>query len=192
MPKPRHRVRREHTNSCRFLTFSCQGRLALFNNNAIKDRFVEHLGAAREQCGFGLIAWVIMPEHIHLLIWPKVPEATVDVVLSALKEDFAREVITRWRELRAPILSRITDSRGSAHFWLRGGGYDRNIGAGREFTEKFNYIHANPVRRGLVERAVDWKWSSARWYYQREAYWGPPCDPVWRPGSYEQEPWRRE
>ena len=59
---------------------------------------------------------------------------------------------------------RLTDSRGSVRFWQRGGGYDRNIHTENELEEKIVYIHENPVRRGLVLQATDWRWSSARWY----------------------------
>jgi putative transposase len=49
-------------------------------------------------------------------------------------------------------------------FWQPGGGYDRNIEKPSTLLKMIDYIHMNPVRRGLVERAVDWKWSSAAWY----------------------------
>ena len=48
----------------------------------------------------------------------------------------------------------------SYRFWQRGGGYDRNIWTAEEIREKMGYIHANPVRRGLLERPGDWPWSS--------------------------------
>ena len=46
----------------------------------------------------------------------------------------------------------------------RGGGFDRNVRDMKELKKEIAYIHDNPVRRGLVEKSVDWKWSSARWY----------------------------
>ena len=49
-------------------------------------------------------------------------------------------------------------------FWQPGGGYDRNITSTLALRAAIEYIHANPVRRGLVARAEDWEWSSARWY----------------------------
>jgi putative transposase len=45
-------------------------------------------------------------------------------------------------------------------FWQRGGGYDRNLRTTRDIHEKIQYIHNNPVRRGLVDRPGDWAWSS--------------------------------
>jgi putative transposase len=93
----------------------------------------------------------------------------------ALKRPFAALVLGRWRRLDAAILARVRDRRGQAHFWLGGGGYDRNIISDRELHEKFQYIHNNPVERGLVARPEDWAWSSARWYERRE---GLAMDPL--------------
>ena len=154
--------RLERPQQVRYLTFSCYGRLPLFANDRIKDRFSEHLAAARERFRFELLAWVVMPEHVHLLLLPDLPAHPVPVVLRGLKKGFAMEVIARWRELDARILKRITDRAGQSRFWLPGGGYDRNILAGHELPEKIRYIHLNPVRRGLVQQPTDWAWSSAR------------------------------
>jgi len=50
----------------------------------------------------------------------------------------------------------------SYRFWQRGGGYDRNVWEPDTLRKMIEYIHDNPVRRGLVTRATDWPWSSAR------------------------------
>ena len=49
-------------------------------------------------------------------------------------------------------------------FWQAGGGYDRNVVEQDTLRTMIDYIHSNPVRRGLVDRPEDWTWSSARWY----------------------------
>lgn len=49
-------------------------------------------------------------------------------------------------------------------FWQEGPGYDRNLNRTATVLSSIDYIHENPVRRGLCRQAVDWKWSSARWY----------------------------
>ena len=49
-------------------------------------------------------------------------------------------------------------------FWQAGGGFDRNVVELATVHSIIDYIHANPVRRRLVERPEDWDWSSARWY----------------------------
>jgi len=161
---PRHRKRYEVQRHARYLTFSCYGRLPLFKNDAIKHEFVEHLAAVREKLKYRLLAWVIMPEHVHLLLVPDLPECPVSVILRSLKQAFAQRIVNRWVELNAPVLARITDTRGIRRFWQRGGGYDRNIFSYEELGEKIMYIHNNPVRRGLVDRADEWSWSSYHWY----------------------------
>ena len=172
----RKKLRRfEAVGDVRFLTFSCFQRLPLFNNDAIKDAFVEALDAARSRARFRLIAWVIMPEHVHLMIVPALPDHPIPEVLRHLKGGFANRVLRRWRDLGAPILSRITDRHGKQRFWQKGGGYDRNIRSTEEFEEKLGYIHANPVQRGLVAQETDWRWSSAAWYAGQR---GPAVLPI--------------
>ena len=62
-------------------------------------------------------------------------------------------------------------------FWQRGGGYDCNITEPATLAKMIDYIHLNPVRRGLVQHARDWKWSSAGWF---ECYGNSPLrlDPI--------------
>jgi putative transposase len=154
----------EHTHHVRFLTFSTYRRLALFGNAKIRDRFAEHLADAKRRHGFHLYAWVLMPEHVHLLMWPEVEEHPISRVLHSLKRLFSLEVLARWRELRAPILGQLLTPEGKERFWQYGGGHDRNIFSKDELDEKIAYIHQNPVERGLCARPEDWAWSSARWY----------------------------
>ncbi|MFI4897925.1 MAG: REP-associated tyrosine transposase [Phycisphaerales bacterium JB059] len=170
MAEPRKKLRRyEIKGHARFLTFSCNQRLALFENPAIRDTFAEQVFLARSRLGFKLFAWVIMPEHVHLLVLPL--ESTVPSILSATKRPFSALVLQRWRELEAPVLERIRDGSGAERFWQAGGGYDRNIFSEGELREKIRYIHENPVRRGLVEREEDWAWSSARAMRGLETRW---------------------
>jgi len=71
-------------------------------------------------------------------------------------------------ETNAPQwLPRITRQRGrfrERFFWQSGGGYDRNITEPKAPLAMRDYLHVNPVRRGLVERAADWRWPSAGWF----------------------------
>jgi putative transposase len=85
---------------------------------------------------------MVMPEHVHLLI--SEPERSqLSVVMQMLKQ----------------ITSRKLRDSGLAHFWqVRY--YDFPVWSEAKRIEKLRYIHRNPVRRGLVQRAEDWKWSS--------------------------------
>jgi len=102
-------------------------------------------------------------------------ETTIGKFLHRLKRPFAERVIRRWRELNAPILDRIKHKSGF-RFWQTGGGYDRNIYSGNELIEKANYIHENPVRRGLAKTSNDYEWSSARFFDGLDAKL--KCDPL--------------
>jgi putative transposase len=154
----------EKPGGTRFITCSCNHRLPFFKSDRIKQVFAETLDQACERHRARLIAWVLMPEHFHLLVLPDLPESPMRVLLSAVKSPVGKAVINRWRQLKARILARITDPSGDPHFWLPGGGYDRNIWSREEFHEKLKYIHQNPVRRGLASTPEEWPWSSARWY----------------------------
>jgi putative transposase len=165
----------EIAGQARFLTFSCNHRLPLFSNDRIKDLFVDHLVRVKSETHFRLFAWVLMPEHAHLLVLPRLPEFPIKIVLINLKKPFAKEVLRRWRDLDAPILERLSDANGCTRFWLKGGGYDRNVRSMEEYHEKIRYIEENPVRRGLVNNMDEWKWSSC-WWRKQEGYDGVLVD----------------
>jgi len=165
MAKHRKRLRRvEIPGQARYLTFSCYHRLPLLKNDRIKHLLLDRIGEVRATGAFKLWAWVIMPEHVHLLIYPNLPDHPADRILREIKRPVGQQVISRWRQMHAAILQNITDRRGAAHFWQVGGGYDRNIISDEELFEKINYIHENPIKRELVSNAEDYPWSSARSY----------------------------
>lgn len=179
--------RREVLGSVRFITFSCEHRLPLFMNPAIRGVFEASLHTGHLRFRFELFAWVVMPEHVHLLMRP--PESlTLDRVLSFIKTSVMRRVLSRWKELEAPILTRLARPDGTHRFWQKGGGFDRNVRDENACAKHVRYIHRNPVARGLVERPEDWKSSSIRWWMgQREGEVPcvpPPGDPrswaLWR------------
>jgi len=124
-----------------------------------------------------MLAWVIMPEHVHLLVRPTGHRVEIQDYLKKLKTRFARQMLDRWRDHDASILGRLQDQSGRSHFWQAGGGYDRNIVSEDEFIEKLNYIHANPIKRKLVTSPEQWRWSSARHYLGLSCV-GPAIDPV--------------
>lgn len=159
-PYRKRMKRREVPGDLRFITFSCEKRLPLLGNPNIRDLFADRLGAMRDLFACELFAWVVMPEHVHLILRPK--DGETEPALTHLKKSVARLVIDRWRDLQAPILKEIERPDGSPRFWQKGGGFDRNIRHDGEFTKEVRYIHRNPVERGLVECSRDWPWSSAR------------------------------
>jgi putative transposase len=164
-PVPRrHRTRHEIPGHARFLTFSCFKRFPLLQSEATRNIFEATVMQARLNCRFQLYAWVVMPNHVHLLLRPKLPEHPVAAILNQIKQPVAKSILAEWRRLDAPVISKLTTERGEVRFWQRGGGFDRNIFSKEEFLEKLKYIHHNPVKAGLVTRPEEWKWSSAASY----------------------------
>jgi putative transposase len=150
------------------LTFSCFRRLPLLNKDRSRKWFIEAMGKAREDRQFLLWAYVVMPEHVLLVVWPTEKLYEMRLIRTALKVPVQRKALAYLRHNAPSFLERLKDRQpnGKVHyrFWQRGGGYDRNIVEPETVRTMIEYIHCNPVRRGLVSRAIDWPWSSARFY----------------------------
>ncbi len=149
------------------LTFSCYHRFQFLSRDRTRQWFVEALAEARRKSSFDLWAYVIMPEHVHVLVYPRAKETTVGRIRSAIKEPVARKAIAYMEENAPEWLPKITVREGQRlrrRFWQPGGGYDRTAIKIETVHSMIDYIHENPVRRNLVNCATDWEWSSARWY----------------------------
>lgn len=152
-------------NHAHFLTFSCYRRRQLLTDDKIRSQLLQSWDSERRDGSFAIWAYVIMPEHIHLLVYPHDEKYEMAVILRRLKESFSRRIVKNWEEHAPHLLGRITVQRGARvvhRFWQEGGGYDRNLYDWNTIGRAINYIEWNPVRRGLVRDPSDWKWSSAR------------------------------
>jgi putative transposase len=149
------------------LTFSCYHRYQFLSRDRTREWFVEALEAKRRVWPIDLWAWVIMPEHVHLIVAPREPGVAVGRFVGSVKEAVSRRAVAWLREHSPQWLTRIRVVEGTKvrhRFWQPGGGYDRSIDDPDTLEAMIQYIHQNPVRRGMVERAEDFEWSSARWY----------------------------
>ncbi len=94
-----HPKRYYGANDLHFVTFSCYRRVPLLKSAARRDLFVRALEAVRRQYRFVVAGYVVMPEHVHLLV--SEPEwRNLSVVLKALKQAVARRVLAGWRRRR--------------------------------------------------------------------------------------------
>ena len=167
MPR-RHRKNFNDPGHAHELTFSCYQRFPLLSAERTCLWLAEAICAARTALKFDLWAYVFMPEHAHLVIHPREPVYDIAAIRRAIKAPVGRQGI-QFLVTHAPEwLPRVTRHRGRKEerlFWQSGGGYDRNIVEPSTLIQMIDYIHLNPVRRGLVERACDWKWSSAAYFH---------------------------
>ncbi len=150
------------------LTFSCFRGQPFLNGNHARAWLVDAIRLAKKKHSFHVWAYVIMPEHAHLLIWPTSPIYDISKILATVKLPVTRRAVNHVHKTAPSFLERMRDKQpnGDSHFrfWQRGGGYDRNSIEPRTIWKQIDYIHFNPVRRGLCERPEDWYWSSAGIY----------------------------
>lgn len=142
-----------------FITSSCYQRRPLLGTPERRDLFLRVLEAVRQKYEFVVLGYVVMPEHFHLLVSePQI--GTPPTVVQALKLGFARRLLDHAEQygLKANC----------QHIWQKRF-YDFNVWTECKQIEKLRYIHRNPVKRGLVERPEDWRWSSFRAYAYGEA-----------------------
>jgi len=162
------------------LTFSCYHRFRFLAAERTCEWLADAIDKARTALDFALWAYVFMPEHVHLIIYPRQPVYDIESILKKIKEPVGRKAV-KYLKAHAPHwLARITVRRGlriERRFWQSGGGYDRNIREPMTLFAMIEYVHQNPVRRGLVAHARDWKWSSAGWLEGQGRNWLAP-DPI--------------
>ncbi|RIK76654.1 MAG: hypothetical protein DCC68_18850 [Planctomycetota bacterium] len=150
------------------LTFSCYHGRALLVDDAWRRLLSIAIDRAMYRWEFRLHAFVFMPNHVHLLVSPIGELARVSELLKSIKQPFSRQVKNLLEEGGGPLLDVLTvqerPGTWTFRFWQEGPGYDRNLTATTSVLASIDYIHQNPVRKKLCERARDWKWSSARYY----------------------------
>jgi putative transposase len=138
-------TRFHHSGQSHFVTFCCYHRRRLFTTDATRQIFESALERVRRSFRLQVYGYVVMPEHVHLLLSEPQTDTLADA-LKSLKQGVSRRLI------------------GDAdHFWQKRY-YDFNIRNYSQFVEKLPYIHRNPVKAGLCERLEDWEWSSFRHY----------------------------
>jgi putative transposase len=152
-----------------FVTFSCFERRPLLYSAEARNLLVHELDMVRRKTNFRLIGYVVMPNHVHLLISEPLT-GTVSTVLHKLKLGFSRKIRKEKRaalhgQMQLPLCQRETLPRA---FW-QSRFYDFNVHSHGKRKEKLIYMHANPVTRRLVSHPRDWPWSSWSFYATGEA-----------------------
>ena len=151
-----------------FVTFSCYRRRPFLGTPRARHRFVQILDQVRARHRFLLIGYVVMPEHIHLLLSePK--QGNPSKVLQALKQKVSR-ALRKHRKKSPSAQLQLPFARsqpGAPAFWQRRF-YDFNVWSDKKLREKLDYMHRNPVQRKLVVHPKDWPWSSWSHYEKGE------------------------
>ncbi|MHB1021500.1 MAG: REP-associated tyrosine transposase [Acidobacteriaceae bacterium] len=146
----RNLKRYHESGNLHFVTFSCYDRRPYLALPEASRLFESSLESIRVRYRFLVVGYVVMPEHIHLLV--SEPEDTLlSAALQALKVSVSKQSPQR-------------------PFW-QARYYDFNVFTERKRIEKLRYMHRNPVKRGLVERPENWPWSSFNHYARVYRVW---------------------
>jgi len=160
---PRGLKRYYGSDHLHFLTCSCYHRQPWLDTPRRRDVFQRILEEARQRYRFVVVGYVVMPDHIHLLI-SEPAHGTPSTVMQVLKQRYARRVLRKRRHKSGQGELWPDDER---RVWQRRF-YDFNVWSERKRVEKLRYMHRNPVRRGLVPEPELWEWSSYRSYALQE------------------------
>jgi REP element-mobilizing transposase RayT len=121
-----------------FITFCTMHRRPLLANEEVHDRFRRY-GDAGISRGVGVGRYVIMPDHVHLFVRLSGP-ITVGIWVRGLKR---------------AMLHGARECRSDARLW-QPGFFDHVMRHDESYSQKWEYVRENPVRKGLVSRAEDW------------------------------------
>ncbi|MBX3180905.1 MAG: transposase, partial [Candidatus Hydrogenedentes bacterium] len=147
-----------------YLTFSCFKKRAFLARDRTRQYFLDALASARTRHLFDLWAYVIMPTHAHLLLFPRREHYDMGAIETSIKLSVSRRAMAYLRKHNPDGLRHL--ATGHIHtpyrFWTSGNGYDQNLVALNEARNMATYIHNNPVCAGLCTEAEAWPWSSAR------------------------------
>jgi putative transposase len=147
-------TRYQHTGQSHFVTFCCYHRRPLFTTDTRRQIFENALERVRRSFCLRVYGYVVMPEHIHLLV--SEPEQTTPLKPTPGLNG-APSLADALKSLKQGVARRLIGD--AEHFWQKRY-YDFNVRDHAQFVEKLHYIHWNPVKRGLCEHPEDWPWSS--------------------------------
>ncbi len=145
------------------LTFSCYNNRPFLLAERTCKYLVDSIIKSREKHKFDLWAYVFMPNHVHLLIFPRKQQYSISDILLSIKQPVSRKALNYLKSNNPDGLKYLATSQRHRlyRFWQKGGGYDRNITEVETVINSVRYLHNNPVRKGLVESVDSWYYSSA-------------------------------
>lgn len=172
---PTHLHRYDVAGHVHFWTISCYRRLGFFWHDELRRVVVEGLRILQRRFNVCLIAYVIMPDHVHVILYPHSRGDDEPIPISRLLHAFKqhvghhgkvalRQVYQKEGQLWSdPLNAWALGSHAKQVIWSPRG-YDFNIDRHDTLLEKIDYCHKNPIGRGMVESADQWVWSSFRFY----------------------------
>jgi len=155
----------DHDGRARFITFCIHRQIPILTNDPFRQIVVDSIDDLRRQEGFRLLAYVIMPEHIHLVLIPG-ENTEIGPLVGEIKRISALRIHEILLDKNSHLLNKFVvqrDRHSPFALWQRRC-HDHNCRTDDAVWSRVEYCHFNPVTRGLVRNPEDWVWSSYRWY----------------------------
>lgn len=148
------------------LTFSCYHHEEYLGDNSSCELFLSELKIFREEYSIQIWAYVLMPNHVHLLVGPLHSSFDISKMLNDIKGRMAKRYrdylrLTNPDRFNKFIIFDKSKKREVFRFWQPGGGFDRNLWEPKAIHAAIGYIEANPVRKKLAINPEEYQWSSA-------------------------------
>jgi putative transposase len=140
-----------------FVSGNFLGRIPIFKQEECCESFIETLGTLLSEWPCKLIAYVLMPDHIHLIVNPR--DGRIKEFTGALKSLSAKDITKTARGINFNLAS-----EGSLQVWQESF-KATPLWSAWMIWQKINYIHANPVKAKLASSARDYRWSSFQAFY---------------------------
>lgn len=158
-----HRRIYDQEKHAQFVTFSCYHRRRLLDCEPLRDALLELLAQKlTEYCGI-CSGYVVMPDHVHTIVWFEAPGE-----LSRFMKSWKQTSSQKLKKMLRGVAPRFASKIPMADPFWQPKYYPFNLYSQQKAEEKLDYMHKNPVTAGLVQRAIDWKWSSARYFLLNE------------------------
>ena len=125
------------------LTFSCYHRYPFLRSDRCCQWLKEAIEKARERQDFWLWAFVFMPDHAHLVVYPRGEQHDMARIFETIKRPVGTKAIAHLKAIDSPWLAKLTRQRGRRNerlFWQSGGGYDRNITSPKTLLRMIDYF----------------------------------------------------
>ena len=164
-------VKRVYTGigNSHFVTFRYAGKRKLLDHPAPRQIVISALGGLVDKGKVEVSAFVIMPDHVHALLWYPDGDTGHSSVVQTWKRLSSHYLLKHFDRHSPGFSKQLLVKRNDREIhalWTRRF-YDKNVDSHKKVKEAIEYIHNNPVKAGLVADICDWSWSSAPWYYKR-------------------------
>jgi REP element-mobilizing transposase RayT len=160
------RYKFENKSGLYFITMTIRYWVDVFTRLDYKNILIESLDFCRKNKGLEIFAWVIMSNHLHLIVRAQEGHLLEDILRDFKKftsKEIVKAIAENSQESRQEWLLRCFKTKEGIRFW-QDGNHPIELCNHEIIAEKLNYLHQNPVKAGIVFQPYEYVYSSATDY----------------------------